>query len=80
LSYVLAAIGILGLWIAGSGNKWGWTLGIFAQFLWAWYAISTKQYGFLISCAGYGFVYVRNFFKKEKHENRNLDSGIASVG
>lgn len=75
-SFVLAAIGIFGLYLAGSNNKWGWAVGIFAQFLWAWYAIHTKQYGFLISCVGYGSVYIRNF--RRIHAERNSDLRIAS--
>lgn len=74
MSFVLALIGICGLWLAGNRNKWGWALGIFAQFLWAWYAIYTGQYGFLISCLGYGFVYVKNFKKEWDRRNDERNS------
>ena len=56
-SYILAAVGITGLWIAGRGgpNVWiGWAVGLVSQALWAAYAITTSQPGFLISCAAYG--------------------------
>ena len=62
-SYILAAVGILGLWLAGNKNKWGWAIGLGAQVLWIIYAVVTKQYGFIFSSLGYGFVYIRNLRK-----------------
>lgn len=58
-SYVLTAIGVTGLFIAAKRPRIGWWFNICAQFVWAAYAISTKQWGFLASCFAYGFVYVR---------------------
>lgn len=60
-SWLLTAIGILGLWLAGSNNKVGWMIGLLAQVLWIAYAIVSKQYGFLLSALAYGTVYFRNF-------------------
>ena len=59
-SFVLAAIGVTGLYIAGRGQVTGWLIGLTAQLLWAAYAVATGQYGFLLSCAGYGWVYATN--------------------
>lgn len=69
---MLAAVGIAGLWLAGS-NRWaGWAIGIAAQVAWAIYAIVTHQYGFLLSSAGYAFVYSRNLLRwKRAAESRN---------
>ena len=62
-SWILMSVGLLGLWLAGSNNRLGWALGIFAQVLWIIYAIQTSQYGFIISALAYGAVYARNFKK-----------------
>lgn len=59
-SWLLMSVGIAGLWMAGRKNAWGWVLGIAAQVLWFAYAVSTQQWGFLVSCFAYGWVYVTN--------------------
>lgn len=60
-SYLLSAIGIFGLWIAGSKKTWGWLVGVGVQLLWITYALVSEQYGFIISALAYGFVYGRNW-------------------
>lgn len=62
-SFILAAIGILGIYVAGKNNKWGWAIGLAAQLLWIAYALVTKQYGFIISAFAYGYFYALNFIK-----------------
>jgi nicotinamide riboside transporter PnuC len=68
-SFVLAAVGILGIWLAGRKNIWGWAIGLFAQVLWVAYALVTVQYGFLLTAFGYGWVYATNWlrWRKESH-------------
>lgn len=65
-SWVLTAVGVCGLWLAGRKSPWGWAVGLGAQGLWFAYAISTRQYGFLVSCFAYGTVYVVNLRKWRK--------------
>jgi hypothetical protein len=60
-SWLLTAVGVFGLYLAGRRSPWGWAVGIGAQGLWLAYAISTRQWGFIVSCAAYGWVYARNF-------------------
>lgn len=60
-SWLLTAVGVFGLWAAGSKKSWGWLVGLGAQGLWIAYAFATKQYGFLVSAFAYGTVYARNF-------------------
>lgn len=72
-SVVLSLIGILGIYLAGSKNIIGWVVGLFAQILWIIFALTTGQYGFLLSAAAYGSVYARNYIRwrkdsKEKEE------------
>ena len=62
-SWLLTAVGVTGLLVAGSRSKWGWAIGISAQSLWIAYGLSTGQMGFVASAAVYGAMYVRNFLK-----------------
>jgi nicotinamide riboside transporter PnuC len=73
-SWILAAIGITGIWLAGSRRTIGWTIGVAAQLLWIAYAIATHQWGFIASALAYGFVYARNWAKwrRETAENDGL--------
>ena len=59
-SYMLAAVGILGLWLAGRKMAIGWAVGLGAQVLWIAYALATGQPGFIVSALGYGAIYAKN--------------------
>ena len=65
-SITLAAIGILGIYISGKKNYWGWGIGLAAQVLWIVYAIVTQQWGFILSALAYGWVYGKNFLSWRK--------------
>lgn len=60
-SYLLMAVGVFGLWLAGRKSVWGWAVGLGAQVLWVAYALVTVQYGFVISAVAYGAVYLKNY-------------------
>jgi hypothetical protein len=60
-SYLLTAVGICGLWLAGKSKAVGWAVGLGAQGLWGAYAVTTHQWGFLASAFAYGFVYSKNY-------------------
>lgn len=62
-SFILAGIGIFGIYLAGKKNKIGWAVGFFAQVLWVIYGLVTKQYGFIISACAYGFIYGKNYLE-----------------
>ena len=76
-SVVLAVVGILGLYLAGSKNNLGWAVSFGAQALWVIFAIVTEQYGFILSAVAYGWVYGRNYLKwrreQEEPDVRTLD-------
>lgn len=59
-SWLLTAVGIFGLWLAGRKDPRGWMVGIGAQVLWFAYAVTTQQWGFVLSCLAYGWVYSTN--------------------
>ncbi|MFE9921571.1 hypothetical protein ACFYQA_08310 [Streptomyces sp. NPDC005774] len=60
-SWLLTAVGVTGLYFAGRKRALGWAIGLGAQVLWVAYALSTRQYGFLVSAFAYGWVYAKNF-------------------
>lgn len=60
-SWILAAIGISGLYLAGSKRSAGWAVGIAVQVLWIAYAVVSRQWGFIFSAIGYGWVGFRNW-------------------
>lgn len=62
-SYLLAAGGILGIWLAGRNNLWGWALGFVMQGGWIAYALYFDQHGFIFSAIAYAAVYFHNFRK-----------------
>lgn len=67
-SISLAAIGILGIWLAGRKNLWGWAVGAGAQVIWIVYAVVTQQWGFILSALAYGWVYTHNWLRWRAEE------------
>lgn len=67
-SWILTAVGVVGLYCAGKKYAFGWLIGLFAQVLWVSYALATDQFGFLVSAFAYGFMYTKNFllWRKQK--------------
>lgn len=65
-SWGLAAIGLLGIYLAGRKNSIGWLVGVFAQFLWISYAIVTKQWGFIFTAIAYATIYTKNWISWRK--------------
>lgn len=59
-SYLLTAVGVTGLVLAGRKIWWAWLIGLAAQVLWIAYAIATEQWGFILSALAYGWVYATN--------------------
>ena len=59
-SWLLAAVGVFGLWLAGRKDRRGWWVGLGAQVLWIAYATVTRQWGFYASALAYGWVYLHN--------------------
>ena len=48
-SWILAAIGVTGIFFVGRKAIWGWLLLLFNECLWIVYAVTTKQYGFIFA-------------------------------
>lgn len=70
-SFGLTALGLIGFYLSGKMNYWGWGLNVLAQFVWITYAIVTAQWGFIFSALFYGFMFGMNFYKWRKKEKTN---------
>lgn len=68
-SFVLAGIGVIGIWLIGDGHRIGYIYGIIAQIAWAIYSIFTHQYGFIVTCVALGYVYARGWMKARHRES-----------
>ena len=60
-SYVLAAIGVTGIFFVGRKTIWGWLVLCINEAIWIAYAIATKQYGFIIMALAYTAVYIKSY-------------------
>lgn len=60
-SWILAAVGVTGIFFVGRKTIWGWLILVVNECLWIAYAIITKQYGFIVAAIAYMIVYIRSF-------------------
>ena len=67
-SWLLAAIGVSGIFLVGRKTIWGWLVLCLNECLWIIYALTTKQYGFIFAAVAYGVVYVKSFIHWRKTE------------
>jgi hypothetical protein len=65
-SCFLSALGLLAMWLAGSGRPAGWALAVANQVAWIAYAVVTRQYGFIAASLAYGYVFARNWSRAGK--------------
>ena len=65
-SWVLATIGVAGIYFVGRKEIWAWFVLLFNECLWIIYAITTKQYGFIFAAIAYGIVYIRSYIHWSK--------------
>lgn len=61
-SFILAAVGLLGLYLTGQKRIEGWAVGVGAQVLWLAYAVVTRQWGFIITAVAYALMFGRNWY------------------
>jgi hypothetical protein len=63
MPYVLSIIGVTALFVIGKRKWYGWLLAFFNECLWVVFAITTRQYGFLLGAGIYGSVNAYHAFK-----------------
>ncbi len=76
-SYILAAFGITGIFIARTHPAIGWWFNIAAQIPWTVYAIVTGQWGFLVSgvCYTVGYVLLLQQARSARRRQRSARGG-----
>jgi hypothetical protein len=72
-SWVLAAIGVAGIYFVGKKTIWGWFVLLFNEIIWVAYAIVTQQYGFIVSAVAYAAVYIRSYLHWRRDDS--VESG-----
>ena len=60
-SWVLAFIGVTGIYFVGRKTIWGWLVLCVNECLWIFYALATKQYGFIFMATAYALVYIKSY-------------------
>lgn len=65
-SWILAIIGVTGIYFVGKKTIWGWVVLSVNEVLWIIYAVTTKQYGFIVAAIAYGIVYVKSFIQWQR--------------
>ena len=72
-SWILTAIGLLGFYLAGKRVWWAWYINILNQAVWFFYALGTRQWGFLVGVVFYTVVFSKNAlgWTKDKDELRH---------
>ncbi len=81
-SWALAGTGLAGLYLLGRGSyRLGWLITLADQGAWLAYALATRQYGFLLSTAGYAYVAGLNVraTRRGRLPTRNLWRGTSTV-
>jgi hypothetical protein len=81
-SWVLAVIGVTGIYFVGRKTIWGWIVLCFNEVLWITYALITKQYGFIFSAIAYAAVYIKSFihWKRDEPEEEPMYNEIHTHG
>jgi nicotinamide riboside transporter PnuC len=70
-SWVLAVIGVTGIFFVGRKTIWGWHILLLNETLWITYAVITKQYGFIFSALAYGVVYVKSYLLWRREDEKD---------
>lgn len=67
-SYILAAVGVTGIFFVGRKTIWGWLILLTNECIWIAYALATKQYGFILMATAYSAVYIKSFIGWRKED------------
>jgi hypothetical protein len=67
-SWILAAIGVTGIFLVGRKTIWGWLILCVNECLWIAYALATDQYGFIAMAVAYAAVYIKSYIHWKRDE------------
>jgi len=68
-SWILAAVGVTGIYFVGRKTIWGWLVLILNECIWIVYALATDQYGFIFAATAYSAVYVKSYLHWRRKDN-----------
>jgi len=60
-SWVLAFSGVAAIYFVGRKQIWAWIWATCNEAMWIYYAIMTKQYGFIFAAIAYSVVYIKSY-------------------
>lgn len=67
-SWLLAILGVSGMYFVGKKSIWGWPVLLANEVIWVVYALFTQQYGFIVMAIAYAIVYIKSYFEWRKLE------------
>ncbi len=67
-SWLLAVLGVSGMYFVGKKTVWGWLVLLANEVIWVVYALVTKQYGFIMMAIAYAIVYIKSYLEWRKAE------------
>ena len=67
-SWILAVIGVTGIYFVGRKTIWGWLVLLTNECIWIAYALATDQYGFIFMATAYSIVYIRSYLHWRRDE------------
>jgi nicotinamide riboside transporter PnuC len=81
-SWLLAVIGVTGIFLVGRKTIWGWLILCVNEALWIAYALVTKQYGFIAMAVAYAAIYIKSYihWKREESEAKEMYNEIYTHG
>jgi nicotinamide riboside transporter PnuC len=71
-SWLLAVVGVTGIFLVGKKIIWAWLILLINEFIWIAYALSTKQYGFIVMATAYAMVYIKSYLAWNKEEKNGI--------
>ena len=77
-SWILAVIGVTGIFFVGRKTIWGWFVLLFNEVLWIAYALITNQHGFILSAIAYAIVYIKSYtlWRQEDTGPKSIDNTL----
>lgn len=77
-SWILASIGMTGVYLTTKKLIAGFIVGVSVQALWISYAVVTHQYGFIFSAIGYGFVNLLGIIRWRRDSTKKVTNDAHS--
>lgn len=77
MPYILSVVGVSALWLIGRKRWYGWLIAWGNECLWVAFAVSTRQYGFIVGSAVYGTLNMANAIVWKRDEQKEKPRPIS---